>query len=60
MVPQKHGKIINIASVLSFQGGLFIPSCTAAKSGTAGLTRALANEWARYNVNVNVNAIAPG
>jgi len=44
--------------VLSFQGGIFVPSYTAAKSGPAGLTRALANEWARYNVNVN--AIAPG
>lgn len=58
MVPQKHGKIINIASMLSFQGGILAPSYTAAKSATAGLTRALANEWARYNVNVN--AIAPG
>jgi len=58
MVPQKHGKIINIASMLSFQGGILVPSYTAAKSGTAGLTRALANEWARYSVNVN--AIAPG
>ena len=58
MVPQKHGKIINIASMLSFQGGILVPSYTAAKSGTAGLTRALANEWARYGVNVN--AIAPG
>ena len=58
MVPQKHGKIINMASMLSFQGGILVPSYTAAKSGTAGLTRALANEWARYGVNVN--AIAPG
>jgi 2-deoxy-D-gluconate 3-dehydrogenase len=58
MVPQKHGKIINIASLLSFQGGILIPSYTAAKSGVAGLTRALANEWACYGVNVN--AIAPG
>lgn len=58
MVPQKRGKIINIASVLSFQGGIVVPSYTAAKSGAAGLTRALANEWARYGVNVN--AIAPG
>jgi 2-dehydro-3-deoxy-D-gluconate 5-dehydrogenase len=58
MVPQKHGKIINIASMLSYQGGILVPSYTAAKSGTAGLTRALANEWARYGVNVN--AIAPG
>jgi 2-deoxy-D-gluconate 3-dehydrogenase len=58
MVMQKHGKIINIASVLSFQGGIIVPSYTAAKSGAAGLTRALANEWARFGVNVN--AIAPG
>jgi len=58
MVPQKHGKIINMASMLSFQGSILVPSYTAAKSGTAGLTRALANEWARYGVNVN--AIAPG
>jgi 2-dehydro-3-deoxy-D-gluconate 5-dehydrogenase len=58
MVPQKHGKIINIASMLSFQGGVVVSSYTAAKSGVAGLTRALANEWAQYGVNVN--AIAPG
>ena len=58
MVPQKHGKIINLASMLSFQGGIVVPSYTAAKSGVAGLTRALANEWARYGINVN--AIAPG
>lgn len=58
MAPQKHGKIINIVSLLSFQGGIVVPSYTAAKSGAAGLTRALANEWARYGVNVN--AIAPG
>jgi 2-deoxy-D-gluconate 3-dehydrogenase len=58
MATQKRGKIINIVSLLSFQGGVGIPSYTAAKSGAAGLTRALANEWARYGVNVN--AIAPG
>ena len=58
MVMQKHGKIINIASVLSFQGGILVPSYAAAKSAAAGLTRALANEWAREGVNVN--AIAPG
>ncbi len=52
------GKIINTASMLSFQGGVFVPSYTAAKSGVAGLTRALANEWARHGINVN--AIAPG
>jgi 2-deoxy-D-gluconate 3-dehydrogenase len=58
MVPQKYGKIINIVSMLSFQGGIVVPSYTAAKSGAAGITRALANEWARHGVNVN--AIAPG
>ncbi len=52
------GKIINIASMLSFQGGIRVPSYTASKSGVAGITRALANEWAKYNINVN--AIAPG
>jgi len=58
MVPQGNGKIINVASMLSFQGGIIVPSYTAAKSGVAGLTRALANEWAKHNINVN--AIAPG
>ncbi len=58
MIPQKYGKIINIASMLSYQGGVIVPSYTAAKSGVAGITRALANEWARHGVNVN--AIAPG
>ena len=58
MVSQGSGKIINIASMLSFQGGITVPSYTAAKSGLAGLTRALANEWAKHHINVN--AIAPG
>ena len=58
MVKQGGGKIINIASMLSFQGGITVPSYTAAKSGVLGLTRALANEWAA--LGVNVNAIAPG
>lgn len=58
MLTQGRGKIINIASMLSFQGGINIPSYTAAKSGLAGITRALANEWAKYGINVN--AIAPG
>jgi 2-deoxy-D-gluconate 3-dehydrogenase len=55
---QGGGKIIHIASMLSFQGGILIPPYTAAKSGVAGLTRALANEWAAKGINVN--AIAPG
>lgn len=52
------GKIINIASMLSFQGGIRVPSYTASKSGVLGLTRLLANEWAGHQINVN--AIAPG
>jgi 2-deoxy-D-gluconate 3-dehydrogenase len=55
---QGAGKIVNIASMLSFQGGILVPSYTAAKSGVAGLTRALANEWA--SKGINVNGIAPG
>lgn len=58
MIPQGHGKIINIASMLSFQGGIVVPSYTAAKSGIAGITRALGNEWAAKGLNVN--ALAPG
>lgn len=58
MIEQGSGKIINIASLLSFQGGITVPAYAASKSGVAGVTRALANEWARYNINVN--AIAPG
>ncbi len=52
------GKIINIASMLSFQGGIRVPSYTASKSGVMGITRLMANEWAKYNININ--AIAPG
>lgn len=52
------GKIINVASMLSFQGGIRVPSYTASKSAILGLTKAMANEWAKYNINVN--AIAPG
>ncbi|MET3712777.1 2-deoxy-D-gluconate 3-dehydrogenase [Sphingomonas trueperi] len=54
----ERGRIINIASMLSFQGGIRVPSYTASKSGIAGLTKLLANEWA--SKGVNVNAIAPG
>lgn len=55
---QSGGKIVNIASMLSFQGGILVPSYTASKSGVMGLTRELACEWAQHNINVN--AIAPG
>lgn len=58
MIEQGGGKIVNIASLLSFQGGINVPAYTASKSAVAGLTKALANEWAKFNVNVN--AIAPG
>jgi 2-dehydro-3-deoxy-D-gluconate 5-dehydrogenase len=55
---QTGGKIVSVASLLSFQGGIRVPSYTASKSGVMGITRLLANEWAKYNINVN--AIAPG
>lgn len=55
---QSGGKIINIASMLSYQGGIRVPSYTTSKSGVMGLTRILANEWAAHGINVN--AIAPG
>jgi len=58
MIESGGGKIVNIASLLSFQGGVTVPAYTASKSAVAGLTKALANEWAKHNVNVN--AIAPG
>jgi 2-deoxy-D-gluconate 3-dehydrogenase len=58
MVQQGAGKIIHVASMLSFQGGILVPPYTASKSGVAGLTRAMANEWA--SKGINVNAIAPG
>ena len=58
MLEQRHGKIINIASLLSFQGGIRVPAYAASKGGVAQLTKALANEWAGRNVQVN--AIAPG
>ena len=56
--PGRRGKIVNIASVLSFQGGIRVPSYTAAKHGVLGITRLLACEWAARGINVN--AIAPG
>ena len=58
MLARGSGKIVNIASLLSFQGGITVPSYTAAKSGVAAITKALANEWAGRGINVN--AIAPG
>lgn len=58
MVEQKSGKIINIASMLSFQGGKFVPPYTASKHGVVGITKAFANELAVHNVQIN--AIAPG
>lgn len=58
MLPRGRGKIINIASMLSFQGGVRVASYTASKSGVAGLTKLLACEWA--GSGINVNAIAPG
>lgn len=58
MIERGAGKIINVASLLSFSGGITVPAYTASKHAVAGLTRALANEWARHGVQVN--AIAPG
>ena len=58
MFEQGSGKIINIASLLSFQGGITVPAYAASKGGVAQLTKAFANEWAAKNINVN--AIAPG
>ncbi len=58
MLERRQGKIINIASLLSFQGGIRVPAYAASKGGVAQLTKALANEWAGRNVQVN--AIAPG
>jgi 2-deoxy-D-gluconate 3-dehydrogenase len=58
MLEQGSGKIVNIASLLSFQGGILVPAYAAAKGGLAQLTKALANEWAAKNINVN--AVAPG
>jgi len=58
MTERRQGKIINLASLLSFQGGITVPAYAAAKGGVAQLTKALANEWAKFGVNVN--AIVPG
>lgn len=58
MVEHGGGKIIQVASLLSFSGGITVPAYTASKHGIAGITKALANEWAKYNIQVN--AIAPG
>jgi len=58
LAQRSGGKIINVASMLSFQGGIRVPSYTASKSGVMGITRLLANEWAQHGINVN--AIAPG
>jgi 2-dehydro-3-deoxy-D-gluconate 5-dehydrogenase len=58
MVERGAGKIINVASLLSFSGGITVPAYTASKHAVAGLTKALANEWGRHGVQVN--AIAPG
>ncbi|MDM8084810.1 SDR family oxidoreductase [Cellulomonas cellasea] len=58
MIERGSGKIVNTASMLSFQGGINVPGYTASKSAVAGLTKALANEWA--DKGVNVNAVAPG
>ena len=58
MAQGSGGKIINVASMLSYQGGVRVPSYTASKSGVMGITRLMANEWASHGINVN--AIAPG
>ncbi len=58
MIARRAGKIVNVASLLSFSGGITVPAYTASKHAVAGLTKALANEWAKHNIQVN--AIAPG
>lgn len=58
MIGKNYGKIIFTASMLTFQGGITVPSYAASKGAVGQLTKAFANEWAKYNINVN--AIAPG
>jgi 2-deoxy-D-gluconate 3-dehydrogenase len=58
MMKRKYGKIINVASLLSFQGGIIVPSYSASKGAVMQITKALANEWAKFGININ--AIAPG
>ena len=58
MIERGSGKIVNVASLLSFSGGITVPGYTSSKHAVAGLTKALANEWAKHNVQIN--AIAPG
>src|SRR3990172_1189524 len=58
MMKRKYGKIINIASLLAFQGGITVPSYSASKGAVAQVTKVLANEWAQHGININ--AIAPG
>ena len=58
MVERKYGKIVNLASMLSYFGGITVPAYAASKGGVAQLTKALSNDWAKYGVNVN--AVAPG
>ena len=58
MIERGGGKIVNVASLLSFQGGITVPAYAASKGGVAQLTKALANEWAKHGINVN--AVAPG
>jgi 2-deoxy-D-gluconate 3-dehydrogenase len=58
MMKRKYGKIINVASLLAFQGGIFVPSYAASKGAVAQVTKALANEWAQHGISIN--AIAPG
>lgn len=58
MMKRKYGKIVNVASLLSFSGGITVPSYSASKGAVAQITKALANEWAQYGLNIN--AVAPG